>query len=318
MMRRLGFALLLACLAACGKSGGAGDAPTVVLYTPEASTVARHWLAVSGIASGDLSKIEVQIDDADPVRAAGRETWSVTLDLTSIPDGAHVVRATATDSKRRTSQTLPVSFINAAHQAPDQHIVGGSVTGNSTQPIPGAAVKLFDTPAITTVADLNGHYALTGVADASSSLLVGGSSGYLDTYMPRIGGSGDELSFDIPLLKQATVDFLANGVGVTITPGTTFVLGFLIGTSGQAAAGTTVQLTPAPGAGPFYLAADGTVDPQLPSSSSSGVFFAFNVPSGGPIALSASNGSATFFTTTSEAVADSVALLYAAQQRLAP
>lgn len=318
MMRRLGVALLFPFLAACGKSDGAGDAPTVVLHTPEPSTVARHWLAVSGIASGSLSKIDVQIDDADPVRASGKETWSVTLDLTSIPDGAHVVRATATDSKRRTSQTLPVSFINAAHQAPDQHIVGGSVTGNSTQPIPGATVKLFDTPAITTLADLNGHYALTRVADASSSLLVGSSSGYLDTYMPRIGGSGDELSFDVPLLKQATVDFLASGSGVTVTPGTTFVLGFLIGTSGQAAAGTTVQLTPAPGAGPFYLAADGTVDPQLPSSSSSGVFFAFNVPSGGPIALSASNGSATFFTTTSEAVADSVALLYAAKQRLAP
>lgn len=305
---------VVALAAACTGSPAGGDPPTIELYTPETGAITHHWIAISGVATGRLDRVEVQIDDGSQLEARGTEEWSYTFDASTIPDGSHTVRATATDRRGRTAQTLPLSFISLAHAATGQQFLAGSVTHNTTQLIPGATVSLYDDPAKTTIADLNGHYAVAGLDPGTSKILHGSSSGYFDTYLYRTSGASSGYDINIPLFGQDTIDFLGGGTGATWTSGTGFVLGFLIDSAGGASVGTSVQLDPPPppGSGPFYLGADGTPDPALTASSTSGIFYVFNVPPGA-LAFTASNGTASFFTTTSVSVSGAVTLL-AAQQ----
>ncbi|HVO30795.1 MAG TPA: Ig-like domain-containing protein [bacterium] len=312
---RRAFALaLFAAAAGCGK-GVVGDPPSIAILTPEEGSLARHYIAVSGEATGNLARVEVQIDDTPARIAHGLGTWSLTVDVTTIADGAHSVKAIATDHRGRTAETLPVSFISAAHQAANTRILAGGVTGNSTEAVAGAVLSLFDDPALSTVADATGAYALVGVPLGGEPLVKGSASGFIDTYLYRVGGSADSFGLSVPLYTRATVDSIVSAYGGTWSPGTAVVLGLVVNTAGTGAAGTTVTLVPppAPGGGPFYIAADGSLDPSLTSASAAGVFVAFNVPAAGPVTLVASNGAATFFVAGSEAVANSLSILVAAE-----
>lgn len=304
--------------AGCGKASHAGDLPTIGLFTPEPGTVARQYVAITGETTGDVAKVDVQIDGGTPRRANGAAEWALTLDVSTIPDGAHVIVATATDHHGRTAQTLPLSFIAASGATSSTRILGGSVSVNTNSAVPGATVSLFDDPGLVTQTDSTGRWALVGVPPQPPALVRGSAQGQVDTLLYRIGGNADDLSVDVPLFTPQAVAFIADSYGVSWTPGTAVVVGLVLDTSGHGQAGATVQISPTPGQGPFYVAADGTFDPALTATTAAGTFVAFDVPAGGPVSFTASNGAAVFYVSPSEAEPDALSIVVGARAPAVP
>ena len=306
--------LALALVATAGCSGSddppSEDPPTVALLSPEPDTRAREFLAVAGRATGALTDVSVRLDAAEPVAATGLDEWFLLLDMATVGDGSHTVTAIATDSEDRTAESLPVSFTSTANQLPDTSIWSGFVRNSDQQLIPSANVFVYEST-MSTLTDLNGRYAMVGLPRDVPALLLGTAPGYADTFLPRLLPSND-ITLDIPLFSDATLDFIAGEYDVVRVPDRGTVIGFLLEPlpSPDGYAGATLALVGGSSAdGPYYTTPAGGFDVGLTETTSSGVFVFFNVATG-PVTVTASGGGLSFSLLDSESEGESVTLLF--------
>ncbi|MFL5799744.1 MAG: Ig-like domain-containing protein [Actinomycetota bacterium] len=124
--------------AGAGAAGPSKASPTVAIASPGAGTTVSGIIPLTGTASPSrkISKVQVQVDSAQPLAATGTSKWSVSLDTTAFANGSHVLRATAWDSAGNSATTVESVLVNNG-PAPDT--TPPSVT--ITQPQGGAAVS---------------------------------------------------------------------------------------------------------------------------------------------------------------------------------
>ena len=94
----------------------ANQAPTVAIAAPASGATISGSVAVQGTAADDggVAKVDVRVDGGAYTTATGTTNWAVTLNSTSLADGAHTVTARATDiAGLTTTASISVNVSNA-------------------------------------------------------------------------------------------------------------------------------------------------------------------------------------------------------------
>jgi len=130
--------VLLAALVGAGTSSAARDTtpPTGAFTSPDTGAVVGGTITVTGTASDNsgVATVEVRVDDGAYRLASGTDNWSLTLDTTAYPDGAHNLKLRVTDGSGNQSWTDdPIVIDNTA--------VSTAPVVAFTSPPPGASVS---------------------------------------------------------------------------------------------------------------------------------------------------------------------------------
>jgi Bacterial Ig domain len=136
--------------------------PSVSISSPQAGATISRTVTVSGFASSPagIASVQVQVDSNAPVTASGTNGWSMTIDTTTLSQGAHTITATATDSLGRSSSTsisVTVSNFIQTHQSPWylQDSTGNVSTVNETMMWDGDANQSSPLPTGTITFSVN-------------------------------------------------------------------------------------------------------------------------------------------------------------------
>jgi hypothetical protein len=134
------FAFLVAGTASAGSGGGSKGgrdrtAPSIAIAAPAVGSTVAGLVAAAGTAADNVkvAKVEVSVDGGAFVLAQGTSSWSFALNTSSYADGAHTLRARATDSNGNTSTTSEsVGFKNAAPDTTPPSLTIGSPAAGAT------------------------------------------------------------------------------------------------------------------------------------------------------------------------------------------
>lgn len=100
--------LLVAPLLPMGAAQIGNEAPTVTIETPPEGATVNGTVEVAGNASdpdGNVSRVEVRIDQGEWTNATGTENWSFSWDTTGVSDGTHTISARSYDGQNHSSIT---------------------------------------------------------------------------------------------------------------------------------------------------------------------------------------------------------------------
>ena len=97
--------------------------PAITIQSPTSGATISSTYTIAGYASSiaGITTVQVQVDSNTPITASGTQSWSLTIDTTTLTPGAHTITATATDSLGRSTSTsvaVTVSTLIQTHQAP--------------------------------------------------------------------------------------------------------------------------------------------------------------------------------------------------------
>jgi hypothetical protein len=73
-------------------------AASVSITSPMRDAMVGGLLTVSGVAAGDIARVEVKVDGGAYELASGTSAWAATIDTTADGDGTHTLTARATDA----------------------------------------------------------------------------------------------------------------------------------------------------------------------------------------------------------------------------
>lgn len=211
-------------------SGGDTTGPSVSVSTPAGGATVSGSVALSATASdpSGVAGVQFQVDGAT-VGSSTTAPYTYTWDSTSLPDGAHSVRAVATDSLGNTTVSAAVS-ITTANAAPTVSVTspagGAVVTGTVPVSIAAAAssgiskVELYRDGTVLVGSTSTSPYSVSW----STAGLAQGTSHTLTAKAYAVNGS-TTLSAPITVaIKDTTapaVSISAPSSGATITTTTT-------------------------------------------------------------------------------------------------
>jgi len=94
---------------------GVPEIPTVTITSPEDDATVNGTVTITGTASApsgrDISYVQLQIDDGEPIDADGTTSWSYDWDTTVLANGEHTISAISEDNEGFKSDEDVVSVI---------------------------------------------------------------------------------------------------------------------------------------------------------------------------------------------------------------
>lgn len=110
--------------------------PMVAITTPTDGSALEQSITVTGAASDNVAvtRVEVLVDDGDPVTASGTSDWSHPLDVSGLAPGEHTVTAVATDPSGNHGTTSVAFSVTAPTTGPWVTPEGVRIEINSAGP----------------------------------------------------------------------------------------------------------------------------------------------------------------------------------------
>jgi len=105
--------------------------PFIGITSPEDAAALSGLVVISGSASsgrGPVERVDVRLDDSEWGAAVGTESWKVTLDTTTLPNGVHRIQARAWDGWSYSAAARTVTVGNTLTIAPAQTSVPASAS----------------------------------------------------------------------------------------------------------------------------------------------------------------------------------------------
>ena len=118
-------------------SNGAGGSLSVSITSPSRGSTVSATIGVTANVSdtrGSVTGVQFKLDSVNFGAQVKSTPYSVTLDTTKIPDGSHLLSATATDNTGAQSISIPVTVVVA-------NTVKGSVSVSISSPLSGSGVS---------------------------------------------------------------------------------------------------------------------------------------------------------------------------------
>jgi hypothetical protein len=203
-------------------------------------------------------------------------------------------------------------FMDAPPVVPGMITINGNTSEqglSSTEPVSGATIALYASSdqqhAIgMATSDAQGNYSMTvSSSGAIDGYLVATKQGYVDLYFyPLAPFSGNYTDGDINMITPNNKNLLSQFSGGNQQAGKGLIALAVIDANGMPVAGATVSSTPAASAY-RYNGNTGIPSSSAAATSSDGIAFLFNLPSG-PITVTASKSGMTFKPHVIEARAD--------------
>jgi hypothetical protein len=193
--------------------------PRVWIAEPAEGAAVSGAVTISGTAfdNADVQAVEVQIDDGSFLLATGTTAWSIAIDLSGYPAGAHTIRARVTDSagnKGWASRSITLAGTTPDRTAPHVWITepaeGAAVSGVVT--ISGGATDDVGVQAIEVQVDADGAYRrATGTTSWSAAIDLTGYPAGTHTIRARATDSSGNT-------ESTTRSIVVNGATPDTTP----------------------------------------------------------------------------------------------------
>ncbi len=194
-------------------------------------------------------------------------------------------------------------FLDAPPVVPQSFTISGKTSERSLSGetvVEGVTIQAFASsneamPIATATTDAQGSYTLTVMTNGAplDGYLLATKTGYVDIYLyPTAPFIADFTGGDVNMLTPSNKDFLNSLASGNQMAGKGMIGLQIRDAAGQPVAGATVSSTPASGAY-RYTNTSGLPSGNATATSSDGVAFMFNVPSG-PITVTATKSGMTF------------------------